>query len=148
MPLLPQKPTPKDMDPARWLAAGATSETHTEARATLNRRDHQTYRTLIRACARLPPLSPRHSGRGGLSPGLETMFYEELLRRGAFDIKIRLEDGLETTDTCGLWAILREQGYVWRPRAMNHGTGLTSHWSIKGYQCSPTIDAEEYDGEE
>ena len=59
-----------------------------------------------------------------------------------------LEDGLEMTDACGVWDILREQGYAWRPRAMNYGTGLTSHGSIEGYQCLPTIDAEEYDGEE
>ena len=57
------------------------------------------------------------------------MLYKELLRRGAFDIKIMWEDGPEMTDTRGLWDILREQGYAWRPRAMNHGTGLTSHFA-------------------
>lgn len=78
--------------------------------------------------------------------------FAELQRRGAFDIiivqlirPIRQESALSTEETAlsdsSLWQLLRDRGYVWRPRMLKKGVLCPSSWSMDDDSGWKTVDS-------
>ena len=126
-----------------------TSWAHAEACNFRETRERQLYRQLLRLGAQLPPL---HLVEGTISTNCQEAVFAELQRRGAFDIilvrgirVIRQESALGTEETAvsdsALWQLLRDKGYVWRPRTLKKGVLRPSSWSMDDDSGWETVDS-------
>lgn len=121
------------------------------ARQTRSNRERQTWVRLVAAGADLPPLQPDRPGdRRPLSEEEVILLFSALERRGAFNVRrfenVRDIDG--EISNRQLFTILRDSGFVWRPRMRWSGGRISSSgWSTSSVGerlFMATVDAEEY----
>ena len=127
---------------------GASWDARTEARRTRRRRERQLYRRLLRAGVNLPPFTP---GSRGFTAAQHVALFQELERRGAFDIwyfEFAFQNWSATVSRVQLWLALREEGFVYQPKTMGYRGCRSSGWHLGVERVAHlrSADGNEYQG--
>ena len=103
------------------------------ARNTLRNRQRALYQSLTNAGANLPQHQPISAYWWITLPGVEDALFQELERRGAFDVPALQAARIPPAEICNraMWIIFCQYGYCWE--AIGQGEASVSGWSLGRY---------------